>query len=340
MAEQEDPPPPPIDDFGEKAGEQPEEEKKTVEDAIAADKPCSIEEEEEPKAVNPDEVNSATGSTTSKRMSLRGGLDFLKDKSKAISESDRVQQLKARTEDIAGAVKNKTKELADHQMVKSVSAKVANLRAGKTEEENSFKLQTSTEALGASAWKGNARETFSSLMQEPQWSDVKMLAAEEMTVSARGEHITSHFVEQGYRLQWAFRLKEHSVNFAVRIRPQREADDAQEEEMLKSTKCDAGSTMSCSWVADEDSSVRLVFDNKASMLKGKTVAYIVGIGPAAGAEATGEDAAQEAPASTEPGSSAAADSSVPTAAAGAEEPTAPPAKPAEDADASAQSADQ
>mmetsp|Transcript_70549 Transcript_70549/g.131994 ORF Transcript_70549/g.131994 Transcript_70549/m.131994 type:complete len:340 (+) Transcript_70549:115-1134(+) len=333
--------PPPPDDFGEKAGEQSEE-KKTVEEATA-EKPGSIEEEEEPtKAANPDEVGSATGSTTSKRMSLRGGLDFLKDKSKAISESDRVQQLKAKTEDIAGSVKNKTKELADLQMVKSVSAKVANLRAGKTEEENPVKLQTSSEALGANAWKGSAKETLSSILQEPQWSNVKMLAAEEIAVSARGEHITSHFVEKGSRLQWSFRLKEHSVNFAVRIRSQGEGEEAQEEDMLKSTKCDAGSTMSCSWVADEDSSVRLVFDNKTSMLKGKTIAYIVGIGPASGATAANSaEAAQDAPAATAPGSSADADSTVAETAASADATTEPPpeATKVQDADATEQSAD-
>mmetsp|Transcript_22888 Transcript_22888/g.53568 ORF Transcript_22888/g.53568 Transcript_22888/m.53568 type:complete len:389 (-) Transcript_22888:38-1204(-) len=240
----------------------------------------------------PSQVGSVTTASSSKRGSaLRSGFNFLKDKSKAISESDRVQQLKAKTEDIAGSVKNKTKGLAD-PMVKSVSAKVANLRAGKGGENAAAALQSSQEALGPNAWKGSAKDTLSTTLEGEQWADVKILAAEEVSVSSRGEHIASHFVEKGSRLQWSFRIKEHSLNFAVRIRAQG-GEDGAEEEVLQQPNCGAGQTMSCRWMADEDLSVRLIFDNKSSMWKAKTIAYVVGIGPATGA-AGSEDAAEAA----------------------------------------------
>merc|ERR1712032_955815 len=82
-------------------------------------------------------------------------------------------------------------------------------------------------------------------------------------------------VTNGSTLRWTFCVKDHDIGFGVRMRIQ-EWGGAREEEVLATERYDSTDTISGSWVADEDRTVVLAFDNRYSKLRSKTVAYIVG----------------------------------------------------------------
>merc|ERR1712176_1578721 len=72
-----------------------------------------------------------------------------------------------------------------------------------------------------------------------------------------------------------FRVKDNDIGFGVRMRVQ-EWGGSREDEVLAVERYDSADTISGSWVADEDRTMVLVFDNRYSKLRSKTVAYIVG----------------------------------------------------------------
>ena len=110
-------------------------------------------------------------------------------------------------------------------------------------------------------------KTESSLTRRP--------GAEELSVPARTEHTCAYHVSKGSTLRWTFRVKDHDIGFAVRMRVQ-VWGGSQEEEVLAMERYDNNDTISGSWVADEDRTLVLAFDNRYSKLRSKTVAYIVG----------------------------------------------------------------
>merc|ERR1740123_2805384 len=96
-----------------------------------------------------------------------------------------------------------------------------------------------------------------------------------MAVPARTEHTSAFHVSKGSTLRWTFRVKEHDIGFGVRMRVQ-QWGGAREDEVLAVERYDSADTISGSWVADEDRTMVLAFDNRYSRLRSKTVAYIVG----------------------------------------------------------------
>jgi len=70
-------------------------------------------------------------------------------------------------------------------------------------------------------------------------------------------------------------VKDNDIGFGVRMRVQ-EWGGSREEEVLAVERYDCEDTISGSWVADEDRTMILAFDNRYSRLRSKTVAYIVG----------------------------------------------------------------
>merc|ERR1719199_1737490 len=108
---------------------------------------------------------------------------------------------------------------------------------------------------------------------------MKIRGAEEITIAARKEYTTNYFVEKGTLMRWSFRCKEHDVGFGVRLRVMQDMGGSKEEDVLPVERYDNSDTIEGSWVADEDRTMVLVFDNKYSNLRSKTVAFLVGVEP-------------------------------------------------------------
>merc|ERR1712176_659765 len=72
-----------------------------------------------------------------------------------------------------------------------------------------------------------------------------------------------------------FRVKDNDIGFGVRMRVQ-QWGGSREDEVLAVERYDCADTVTGSWVADEDRTMVLVFDNRFSKLRSKTVAYFTG----------------------------------------------------------------
>mmetsp|Transcript_156417 Transcript_156417/g.479808 ORF Transcript_156417/g.479808 Transcript_156417/m.479808 type:complete len:172 (-) Transcript_156417:31-546(-) len=125
------------------------------------------------------------------------------------------------------------------------------------------------------AWRGSARETLDMAARDEQWKGIKVQGAEEISVPARTEHTSAYHVAKGHTLRWTFRVKDHDIGFGVRMRVQ-EWGGSREDEVLAVERYDCTDTISGSWVADENRTIVLAFDNRYSRLRAKTVAYLVG----------------------------------------------------------------
>lgn len=70
-------------------------------------------------------------------------------------------------------------------------------------------------------------------------------------------------------------MKDNDIGFGVRMRVQ-QWGGSREDEVLPVERYDCADTVTGSWVADEDRTIVLVFDNRFSKLRSKTVAYFTG----------------------------------------------------------------
>lgn len=225
---------------------------------------------------------------------VQKGVEFMKEKSKAVVESERVQQ------GVEWA-KRKANEVAESERVQrglEVAKEKAHMVAEKTQkgyeavkEKAHGVRETAVTVWGkgrgqiqrirtegvksALQWKGSARDTLAVAEREEQWKNIKVQGAEELSVPARTEHTCAYHVSKGSTLRWTFRVKDHDIGFSVRMRVQ-EWGGAKEEEVLAVERYDNADTISGSWVADEDRTMILAFDNRYSKLRSKTVAYMVG----------------------------------------------------------------
>eukprot|EP00933_Yihiella_yeosuensis_P068099 TRINITY_DN7340_c0_g7_i1.p1 TRINITY_DN7340_c0_g7~~TRINITY_DN7340_c0_g7_i1.p1 ORF type:complete len:390 (-),score=118.48 TRINITY_DN7340_c0_g7_i1:134-1303(-) len=225
--------------------------------------------------------------------SVQKGVAILQEKGKAIAESERVQQsvdwAKKKTAEIAESERvqkgmEKAKETAKvvtertQQGLEAVKEKTKAMKegAGAVWERGRGKIQRiRTEGVSAMAWRGSARDTLAIAEREEQWKDIKVQGAEELSVPARREHTSAYHVSKGSTLRWTFRVKEHDIGFSVRMRVQ-QWGGSREDEVLEMERYDSADTISGSWVADEDRTIILAFDNTYSKLRSKTVAYLVG----------------------------------------------------------------
>eukprot|EP00927_Polykrikos_kofoidii_P079129 TRINITY_DN75920_c0_g1_i1.p1 TRINITY_DN75920_c0_g1~~TRINITY_DN75920_c0_g1_i1.p1 ORF type:complete len:486 (-),score=99.70 TRINITY_DN75920_c0_g1_i1:189-1646(-) len=254
---------------------------------------------------------------------VQRGVQFVAEKSRAVAESEKVQQGVAfvqkktcelsesdrikKGRELAGASIEAAKQTAatvglkaqegidiakekTHQGIEYAKDKTRSVRegAGNIWETGRGSISRVRANVGSMAWKGSAKETLNISAQAEQWKDIKVNGAEELNVPARKEHTCCFHVAKGSTLRWTFAVKDHDIGFGVRIRVQ-EFGGSREEEVLAIERYDNSDTVSGSWVADENRMLVLVFDNRYSKLRGKTVAYIVGTEKSTSfAETTGE----------------------------------------------------
>jgi len=249
---------------------------------------------------------------------------MMKDKAREVMESERVQKS-------VEYVKTKTAEVMENERVqkgveyvkdttKAVTEKVTETTQRMREGASTVwgkgrgQILKVREGVSSVAWRGSAKETLS--VKEEQWKDMKNLKAEETTIPARTEHTTVYHVQAGSTLRWTFRVKDYDIGFGVRMRVQ-EWGGSREDSVLDVERFDCNDTISGSWVADEDRTMVLVFDNRYSKLRSKTVAYIVGTDkpPTAAGDEPPAAAQDEPPAAAQDEAPAAAKDEAPAAAA-------------------------
>jgi len=184
-----------------------------------------------------------------------------KEKIEQIKENEKVKQVVAKT----GEYIEKTKEAGGKTKAKTKAiwgrgkGKVVKIR-------NELNL----------TWGENAKEVLLKRAEAAQkWQDIKIKGAEDMTISARSEFTTAYFVEKGTLMRWSFRVKDYDVGFGVRVRVMQDGGSV-EEDVLPVERFDNADTIEGSWVADEDRTMVLVFDNTYSKFRSKTVAFLVG----------------------------------------------------------------
>merc|ERR1712032_1666255 len=83
-------------------------------------------------------------------------------------------------------------------------------------EQGRAQIQSVHASDAVGAWKGSVRTTLGAFAGQETWRDVEIHSAEEINIAPRGEHTGVFDVASGERLRWAFRVKEHSIGFAVR----------------------------------------------------------------------------------------------------------------------------
>uniref|UniRef100_A0A7S4PWY4 GOLD domain-containing protein n=1 Tax=Alexandrium monilatum TaxID=311494 RepID=A0A7S4PWY4_9DINO len=251
---------------------------------------------------------------------VQAGVGFVKDASKVISDQGHqgIKMVKGKTKELAeskevkkgiGFVKDKTKEFKELGVVKNTTKEFKELGAAVAETADLMSRRWGAgggevERRPATVWRGGAgvagaREMLGLDSPGEPWKNTEIQAIEEITIPARGVHTIAHAVSKGSRLRWVFCVKEHSVEFGVRTRAFRAGEGSIEEEVLPLTKYGCTETIQGSWVADENWTVDLLFDNRTSVLRPKCVAYAVGVEPpgCGGATAGGSTASSAPPAS-------------------------------------------
>mmetsp|Transcript_92488 Transcript_92488/g.249576 ORF Transcript_92488/g.249576 Transcript_92488/m.249576 type:complete len:393 (+) Transcript_92488:74-1252(+) len=210
--------------------------------------------------------------------SVQKATQYVVDTSKVmhqkVSESERIQQS-------VDFVRRKTTELAESERlqkgieVAKERTKAMRQSAGAVWQQGRGSISKVRANVSAIAWKGSARDTLDIAARDEMWTNMRVQGAEELVVPARTEHTSAYHVSKGSTLRWTFRVKEHDVGFGVRMRVQ-EWGGSREDEVLAVERYDCADTISGSWVADEDRTIILAFDNRYSRLRLKTVAYLVG----------------------------------------------------------------
>jgi hypothetical protein len=214
---------------------------------------------------------------------VQQSVEYIKNKTTEIVESERVQKNIEYAKEKATVAREKASEVSEKVTEKTKAGveyakeKTRGLRegAGNVWESGRGSIQRVRSSVSTMAWKGSARDTLDIAAREEQWKGIKIQGAEEIAVPARTEHTCCYHVSKGSTLRWTFRVKEHDIGFGVRMRVQ-EWGGSREDEVLAVERYDSSDTISGSWVADEDRTIVLVFDNRYSKLRAKTVAYFTG----------------------------------------------------------------
>lgn len=232
------------------------------------------------------------GGKVTQHESVQKAMQFVADKSKVVQEKaqavrQEVAQKVAENESVQKGVqfvvdKSKvvTEKVAERTMqgLEFAKEKTQAVRAqvGTVWGKGKGTIQkVRTEGVSAIAWRGKARDTLEATAREEQWKNIRIQGAEEMSIPARTEHTSAYHVTKGSTLRWTFRVKDYDIGFSVRSRVQ-EWGGSKEEEVLGVERYDNADTISGSWVADEDRTMILAFDNTYSRLRAKTIAYMVG----------------------------------------------------------------
>eukprot|EP00441_Pelagodinium_beii_P034340 CAMPEP_0197629676 /NCGR_PEP_ID=MMETSP1338-20131121/7430_1 /TAXON_ID=43686 ORGANISM="Pelagodinium beii, Strain RCC1491" /NCGR_SAMPLE_ID=MMETSP1338 /ASSEMBLY_ACC=CAM_ASM_000754 /LENGTH=365 /DNA_ID=CAMNT_0043200755 /DNA_START=295 /DNA_END=1392 /DNA_ORIENTATION=+ len=204
---------------------------------------------------------------------VQASVDWAKKKATEIAESERGQKVIEVAKDTSKVVMEKTQQ--GIEVVKERTQQTREKLGSVWSKGRGTISRVRNEGVRAVAWRGSARDTLDIAAREEQWKNIKVQGAEELTVPARTEHTCAYHVSKGSTLRWTFRVKDKDIGFSVRMRVQ-VWGGSQEEEVLEMERYDNADTISGSWVADEDRTMILAFDNRYSKLRSKTVAYIVG----------------------------------------------------------------
>merc|ERR1719356_75975 len=203
---------------------------------------------------------------------VQQSVEFVRKKTTELAESERFQKTVEKAKDTAKAVGEKTTQGIE---IAKEKTKALREKAGEVWQRGGGSISKVRSSVSTMSWKGNARDTLDIAAREESWKNIRVQGAEEMAVPARMEHTSAYHVAKGSTLRWTFRVKEHDIGFGVRMRVQ-EWGGAREDEVLAVERYDCQDTISGSWVADEDRTIILAFDNRYSRLRAKTVAFIVG----------------------------------------------------------------
>lgn len=218
------------------------------------------------------EKSKAMGQKVAESERVQQSVEFVRKKTVELAESERLQKGIEYAKGTAKAVTEKTQQGLEFAKEKTRAVREG---AGTAWEKGRGSIQRARAEVGKIAWRGSARETLDMAAREEQWKGIKVQGAEEISVPPRTEHTSSFHVSRGSTLRWTFRVKDYDIGFGVRMRVQ-EWGGSKEEEVLAVEKYDSADTVSGSWVADENRTIVLSFDNRYSRLRSKTVAYIVG----------------------------------------------------------------
>jgi ElaB/YqjD/DUF883 family membrane-anchored ribosome-binding protein len=214
---------------------------------------------------------------------LQQSVDVVLQRTKDLAESERVQSMRQKAVEVIQNVQETTKVVSEkvtertQQGVEYAKDTSNRVRQGATTvwEQGRGQIQKARSNVSTLAWKGSAHQTLNMAEREEQWKGIKIRGAEEIVVPARTEHTSVYHVQKGTTLRWTFRVKDNDIGFGTRVRVQAWGG-SKEEEVLAVERYDSADTISGSWVADEERTMVLVFDNTYSRLRSKTIAFLVG----------------------------------------------------------------
>lgn len=117
---------------------------------------------------------------------------------------------------------------------------------------------------------------------EEAWNAVIESGGNELVVPARDELTTQFVVPKGSILQWQFRVEKYDIGFAVRLRMQGDGG-ASECDVFPSQRYPTGVTVRGEWSPQNDAVLVVVWDNKYSLLRQKTIVFEASVKPMEGA---------------------------------------------------------
>jgi hypothetical protein len=222
----------------------------------------------------------------------RKGVEKVKDTAQTVREHETVQKGLEAAEKARVTAVEKTAVAAAAAVGGTISAASV---AKQVWSNGKGEMQRAKAAIKAGDWSGSARSTLDMKEREEEWANFKVRGCEEVTVAAWKEYTTSYFVKSGMTIMWTFRVQKLDIQFCLRSRVMADGG-AVELELMSTEKCDDTETVTGSWTAPEDTNVIIVFDNTYSMMRPKTIAYVVGVSdPAAVAETVAETAGAAEP---------------------------------------------
>jgi len=200
---------------------------------------------------------------------VKQGVELVKGKTKDLMESEAAQRSIEFAKDTAKTVTDSTQKSFDFAKDKTNAVREG---ASSVWEQGRGSVELARGAA-ASTWR-SAKQTLE--VREEEWRNARIQGSEVATVPPRTEHTCVYHVAKGSTFRWTFRVKEYDIAFSIRMRVQ-VWGGSQEEDILAPDRYDGSDVISGNWVASEDRTLVLAFDNRYSKLRGKTIAYLVGV---------------------------------------------------------------
>ncbi|CAD7931989.1 unnamed protein product [Amoebophrya sp. A120] len=234
--------------------------------------------QENERVKNLTEKGTAMAATAQEKAKEKYG-EFLANE-KVQKTLEKTEEYKSKVIEKSGEIKSKVEEKTKEYLDKTKEVKErASVKSKELWSKGKGKIVKIRNEVGL-VWGKSAQEV---LLQRGEaakkWKEIKIRGAEELSVSARSEYTTAYLVEKGTLMRWSFRVKDFDIGFGVRVRVMQDGGSV-EEDVLPVERYDNVDTIEGSWVADEDRTMVLVFDNTYSRLRSKNVAFLVGTEPA------------------------------------------------------------